>query len=109
VLGLDASSIVARVRHATPLRPLRGAPRGLRVFLNNPASLRNLQDFLRRAECIAEQCRSDELEVYVPGAPSDEQARRELNVYLATWQANNPGVEAYIVERGREGETPARG
>ena len=83
MLGLDASSIVARVRHATPLRPPRGAPR-LRVFLNNPTSLRNLQDFLRHAECNAEQCRSDELEVYVPGAPSDEQARRELNVYLAT-------------------------
>lgn len=103
MLGLDAWTIVARVRHATPLRPLRGAPCGLRVFLNNPSLLRNLQDFLRHAECVAEQCRSDELEVYVPGAPSDEQARRELNVYLATWQAKNPGVEAYIVERGSEG------
>jgi len=64
--------------------------------------LRSLQDFLWRAGCVAEERRSHQLEVYVPGAPSDAQARRELNVYLATWQAKNRGVEAYIV--GANGE-----
>jgi hypothetical protein len=29
---------------------------------------------------------------------SDDQAQREVDVFLATWQALNPGVEAYVVE-----------
>jgi hypothetical protein len=44
-----------------------------------------------------ERQRSHELEVHV-ASTSEEQARRELNVYLATWQAMNPGVEAYILD-----------
>jgi hypothetical protein len=76
----------------------------LHVFISNPRLLRDLQNSLRRAGCIAEQRRSHELEVYVPEAPSEDQARRELNVYLATWQATNPGVEAYIVESPGHGE-----
>jgi hypothetical protein len=38
------------------------------------------------------------LEVYVPQARNERQARRKLSVHLATWQAANPGVEAYIVD-----------
>jgi hypothetical protein len=69
------------------------------VFISDPSSLRSLQEFLRRAECVAEQCRSDVLDVYVPNASNDRYARRDLNVYLATWQANNGGIEAYILEQ----------
>ena len=65
--------------------------------------LRSLQDLLRQAGCVAEERRSHQLEVYLPGAPSEDQARRELNVYLATWQAKNPGVEAYILENDETG------
>jgi hypothetical protein len=72
----------------------------MHVFISDPSLLRNLQDFLRRAECIAEECRSHELDVYLPSARNGREARRELNVYLATWQVTNPGVEAYIVESG---------
>jgi hypothetical protein len=57
-----------------------------------------LQDFLRRAGCVAEQRRAHEFEVYAPSAPDQSRARREINVYLASWQAANPGIEAYIVE-----------
>jgi hypothetical protein len=71
----------------------------MNVFISDPSSLRGLQDFLRRAECVAEQCRPNQLEVYVPSASNDDRARRHLNVYLATWQANNRGVETYIVEQ----------
>jgi hypothetical protein len=68
------------------------------VYISDPAMLPNLQDFLRRADCVAEQRRSHELEVYVPAARNDRHARRELSVYLATWQAANPGVEAYVLD-----------
>jgi hypothetical protein len=86
------------VRSAAPLRQLRGASCGLHVFISNPQLLFDLQASLRRAGCVAEQRRSHELEVYIPDAPGKEQARRELDAYLATWQTVNPGIEAYIVE-----------
>jgi hypothetical protein len=69
----------------------------MNVYVSDPHLLRNLQDFLRRSRCVAERQRSHELEVHV-ASTSEEQARRELNVYLATWQAMNPGVEAYILD-----------
>jgi hypothetical protein len=34
-------------------------------------------------------------------AASRSQVRRELDVYLATWQATNTGVETYVVDRDR--------
>jgi hypothetical protein len=36
--------------------------------------------------------------VSVPSALDQEQARRELNVYLASWQARHRGFEAYVIE-----------
>lgn len=66
------------------------------VFVSDHAALRSLQDFLRRADCVAEQARPHELDVSVPGAPSERQARRELDLYLTVWQVRNPGVEAYV-------------
>jgi hypothetical protein len=41
---------------------------------------------------------SSERAKYLCAGAMDRQARRELNVCLATWQALNRGVEAYIVE-----------
>jgi hypothetical protein len=70
----------------------------MHVYISDPSLLRNLEELLRRTGFVAEQCRSHELEVSVPSAPNEPQARRELNVCLATWQALNRGVEAYIVE-----------
>jgi hypothetical protein len=82
---------------ATELPGLCGS---MNVFISDPGSLRDLQDFLRRAHCVAEQCRPNQLEVYVPRASNHGRAQRHVNVYLATWQARNQGVEAYIVEHG---------
>jgi hypothetical protein len=70
----------------------------LYVYISNPNLFFSLQEFLRQTGCTAERRRSHELVVYIPGAPSETQARREVNVYLASWQARNPGVETYIVE-----------
>jgi hypothetical protein len=51
--------------------------------------VQDLLDFLRRAECVAEQTRRDRIEVYVPRAHSAAQARREVALYLATWRARH--------------------
>jgi hypothetical protein len=90
--------MLLKLREATPLRPLRGSHRGVYVLLKDPQLLLGLQDFLRRTGCVAEQRRSDQLEVYVPDAPNQEQERREVSVYLASWQAANPGAEVSIVD-----------
>lgn len=71
---------------------------GLYVFISNPNLLPDLQYALRRTDCLAEQRSAHVLDVSVPSAPDEEQALRELNVYLAVWQARHRGVEAYVIE-----------
>jgi hypothetical protein len=78
------------------------------VLLKDPQLLLGLQDFLRRTGCVAEQRRSDQLEVYVPDAPNQEQERREVSVYLASWQAANPGAEVSIVDEESARARPIR-
>jgi hypothetical protein len=68
------------------------------VFVNSPEMLPVLQYFLQRAGCVAEQEGPHTLEVNVLSAPDEAQALRELNVYLASWQARHRGVEAYVIE-----------
>lgn len=70
----------------------------MNVYISDSDQILNLQHFLRQAGCVAERRRSHELVVYLPGAPSEAQARREVNVYLASWQARNRGVEAYVLD-----------
>lgn len=82
-----------------PLRQLRGASAALHVFISHPPSLQDLCAFLERADCVVQRCHAHDVEVHLPRAYSESQARRELDIYLATWQATNPGIEAYVVER----------
>ena len=70
----------------------------MNVYISDSDQILNLQQFLRQAGYVAERRRSHELVVYLPGAPSEAQARREVNVYLASWQARNRGVEAYVLD-----------
>jgi hypothetical protein len=71
----------------------------LYVFISNPNLLVDLQHALQRTDCVAEQRSAHVLEVTVPSAPDETQAHRELNVYLAAWQARHRGVEAYVMEQ----------
>jgi hypothetical protein len=73
----------------------------MHVFISHPGSLQDLGAFLERAECAVESCHGHYLEVRLPHAYSEAQGRRELDIYLASWQAANPGVEAYVVDRDR--------
>ena len=68
----------------------------MRVRVSDPALLGDLQRYLRAAECVVEQA-DDALEVSIPRAPSDEQARREVAIYIQAWHAMNPGARAEIV------------
>jgi hypothetical protein len=78
----------------------------MRVRISDPALLRDLLDFLRRAECVAEQANADTLDVFIPQAPSAAQARREVDLYLASWRARHPGVAADVLDRWDESEGP---
>jgi hypothetical protein len=69
----------------------------MRVRVSDPALLGELQRYLRAAECVAEQSDEDALDVYIPRAPSEDQARREVEIYLKAWQAMNAGARAEIV------------
>jgi hypothetical protein len=69
----------------------------MRVRLSDPATASELLAYLRSADCAAEPAGRDELTVIIPRAPSDDQARRELDTYLRAWQAINPSTCAHIV------------
>lgn len=70
----------------------------MRVRLTDKALLPDLLLYLRSTECVVEPVGPDELNVIVPRAPSDEQARREVDIYLRAWQVMNPGAEAEILD-----------
>jgi hypothetical protein len=74
----------------------------LHVFVSNPRLLFDLQFFLRRIGCATGQVHSHELEVQLPGAPSEGQARREVELYLALWQGrkNLSGLDVFVVGDG---------
>ena len=73
------------------------ASAALHVFVSNPRLVYDLQFFLRRVGCATIQVHWHELEVEVPGVPDDEQARREVELYLALWQGRKGDVDAYVV------------
>ena len=70
----------------------------MKIQLDQAASLEDLCDVLRRAGCVAEPVGPDTLEVTVPRAPSREQERRELEIYLAVWRARFPEARAAFVD-----------
>jgi hypothetical protein len=72
----------------------------LHVFISNPRLVHDLQFFLRRVGCATIQVHWNELEVEVPGAPSEEQACREVEVYLTLWTGRKSDVDAYVVSPG---------
>jgi hypothetical protein len=74
----------------------------MHVYISHPALREDLRAFLEGADCVARERHGHELEVFIPHAPSEGQARRELDIYLATWQVMNRGVETYVVVRDRE-------
>jgi hypothetical protein len=71
----------------------------MNVYVNDPVAMPQLRAHLEAAGCQVGERDSYHLEVrLLRPLPDEQQAQREVDVFLATWQALNPGVEAYVVE-----------
>jgi hypothetical protein len=70
----------------------------MEIEVSDPNLVGDLVAFLRHAECLAEQVGEKTVVATVPRALGPE-AERELALYLAAWQAMNPGATARIVRR----------
>ena len=74
------------------------------VRLSDPALTEEFLGFLRRADCIAAlgdieaHAEGIGLEVQVPAAYSEPQARLEVALYLRVWEAVHPGSGAELVD-----------
>jgi hypothetical protein len=84
-----------------PAAATPGASAALHVYISDPALFKDLCVFLQRAECVVGPRYGHDFEIDLPWAYSDAQARRELEIYLATWQVMNPGVEVHVVHGDR--------
>jgi hypothetical protein len=76
----------------------------------HPEAREGLIAFLRRANCDAHEDGEGAVEVDVPDAGGEEQARLEVDLYLKAWQASHPDdVEAHLLgmpPSGVEGDPP---
>jgi hypothetical protein len=75
-----------------------GALPAIHLHVRDSGLAEDLLDFLRRAECRAERTGEDRIEVHVPRALSEEQARREVSLYVATWRARHPSADVFLVD-----------
>jgi len=82
-----------------------GVLAAMRVRISDAVLMGDLADFLEAAECRVRKVGEATLDVAMPRAPSAEQARLEIDIYLKTWQAMHPGSYARIVSEGRA-DTP---
>jgi hypothetical protein len=74
------------------------------VRLSDPSLVEEFLDFLRRADCIADlgdveaHAEGIGLEVQVPDAYDESQARMEVALYLRVWEAVHPGSGAEVLD-----------
>lgn len=64
----------------------------MRVKVNERRHLRDLISFLRTRGCVAEQASPDEADVFVPSAPNERAARREVRAYIDAWRVKSGGT-----------------
>ena len=74
------------------------------VRLSDPGLAEEFVGFLRRADCVADlgvvQAHAEGIavEVEVPQAYDDAQARMEVALYLRVWEAVHPGSGAELLD-----------
>lgn len=74
------------------------------VRLSNPGLVDEFIAYLRRVDCVADlpeveaHANGMSLEVEVPQAYDEEQARMELALYLRVWEAVHPGSGAELLD-----------
>lgn len=64
------------------------------VVVSDPALAEDLVAYLRQAKCVAERTGGHRLAVSIPSSLPEQQARLEVDAFLAAWQAAHPGVTA---------------
>ena len=72
-------------------------PKGRLRIQVHPDAREELLEFLRRVKCEARAEGDGAVLVEVPGAPGEEQARLEIDLYLKAWQASHPDIEAHLI------------
>ena len=72
----------------------------VRVRISDKDLLGDLKDYLETAECSVREVGQVTLDVSMPRAPSDDQARREIAIYLRAWTAMHPSAVARVVGEG---------
>jgi hypothetical protein len=74
------------------------------VCLSDPSVVDKFLGYLRRADCIARLGEVDAhaegvaVDVEVPAACDEEQARLELVLYLRVWEAVHSGTEVQLLD-----------
>jgi hypothetical protein len=76
------------------------APATVRIGVSDQAFIASLTIYLESAECRVRKVGQVTLDVSMPRAPSDDQALREMAIYLRAWQAMHPSVHAHIMGEG---------
>ena len=76
----------------------------MRVRIRDPRGAELVRGFLGRADCIADvgdvQAHAEGIavQVEVPRAYDDQQARMEVSLYLRVWEAMHPGSGVELLE-----------
>ncbi len=73
----------------------------MRITISDPALVPELLAFLdERLAIVSARLSETEVEVSLIGSQRNDAMRMELDLQLALWRAEHPGVEAAIVEVG---------
>jgi hypothetical protein len=75
-----AATVGARLRHVI-------------IEVSHPSLVEDLLEFLRSSSCEAMRCGGQTVDVRA-GWPLSEGGQRHLDLYLAAWEAKNPGARA---------------
>jgi hypothetical protein len=78
-----AATVGARLRHVI-------------IEVSHPSLVEDLLEFLRSSSCEAMRCGGQTVDVRA-GWPLSEGGQRHLDLYLAAWEAKNPGARAVRV------------
>jgi len=75
------------------------------IEVSHPSLVEDLLEFLHSSSCEAMRCGGQTIDVRA-GWPLGEGGQRHLDLYLAAWEAKNPGARAVRVTEGKGGGQP---
>ena len=95
--GLDRGTFLTTVRGRRFVATTVGARlRHVIIEVSHPSLVEDLLEFLRSSSCEAMRCGGLTVDVRA-GWPLGEGGQRHLDLYLAAWEAKNPGARAVRV------------